>query len=70
MRAKLGPPNQPRRPLEWPTSFVKSSPEIEARFWEYLVHVFENMYFVVWKYRWKYVWVKKYIKIRVILFKN
>ena len=28
----------------------------------------KNMYFVVWK--WKYVWVKKCMKIRVILFKT
>ena len=35
-----------------------------------LVHVFENMYFVIWKYMWKYVWVKKYIEIYVMLFKN
>ena len=25
---------------------------------------------VIWKHLWKYVWVKKYIKIRKILFKN
>ena len=28
------------------------------------------MCFVIWKYMCKYVWVKKYVKIYVILFKN
>ena len=28
------------------------------------------MKIVVWKHLWKYVWVKKYVKIREMLFKN
>ena len=35
-----------------------------------LVHVFENMCFIVWKYVWKYLLVKKCVEICVMLFKN
>ena len=41
-----------------------------TRLREGLALVFKNMCFVIWKHVWKYVWVKKCMKIRVILFKN
>ena len=39
---------------------------IYEKFEGYLVHVFKNICFI----EWKYVWVKKWVKIRIILFKN